>query len=182
LADDTDMQWDEERRSETMGERELVALARDGDRDAFGHLFRTHYPAIYRMARAGLGDGADDAAAETFLRAWTALPRYRDTGAPFAAWLAGIARHVIVDEFRRRTRSKPRDHVDPGSFEHHHEDRMALAAALEKLPDEQRQILELKFFLGLTNDEIAMALGKGAGAVNTQQWRALQALRKVMPP
>jgi RNA polymerase sigma-70 factor (ECF subfamily) len=180
LADDTDMQWDEERRSDAMGERELVGLAREGDREAFGQLFRTHYPAIFRMARAGLGDGADDVASETFLRAWGALPRYRETGAPFAAWLHGIARHVIVDELRRRSRSEPRDHVDPGAFEPQHEERLALWAALETLPDEQRQVLELKFFLGLTNDEVGAALGKGAGAVNTQQWRALQALRKVI--
>jgi RNA polymerase sigma-70 factor, ECF subfamily len=163
-----------------MGERELVELARDGDRHAFGQLFRRHYPAIFRMARAGLGDGADDVASETFVRAWSALPRYRDTAAPFGAWLHGIARHVIVDELRRRSRSEPRDHLDPGAFDHHPEDRLSLRAALDALPDEQRQILELKFFLGLTNAEIGAALGKGAGAVNTQQWRALQALRKVI--
>ena len=180
MADDIDVQLDEERRSDAVGERELVGQAREGDRDAFGQLFRTYYPAIYRMARAGLGDGADDVASETFLRAWGALPRYRETGAPFAAWLHGIARHVIVDELRRRSRSEPRDHVDPGAFEHHHEDRLALWAALETLPQEQRQVLELKFFLGLTNDEVGAALGKGAGAVNTQRWRALQALRKVI--
>jgi RNA polymerase sigma-70 factor, ECF subfamily len=167
-------------RLERMEERELVGMARNGDRDAFGELFRTHHGSIFRMARISLGDGADDVAAETFVRAWTALPKYRDTGAPFVSWLYGIARHVVVDELRRRGRSEPRADVDPGRVEHAHDDRLALAAALDALPDEQRQVLELKFFLGLTNDEVGAALGKAPGAVNAQQWRALEALRKVM--
>jgi RNA polymerase sigma-70 factor, ECF subfamily len=171
---------DDHVRTETMEERELVGMARQGDRDAFGQLFLAHYGAIFRLVRATLGDGAEDVASETFMRAWTALPKYTDTGAPFVTWLYGIARHVVVDELRRRSRSESRAEVDMGRVEHSHDDRLTLAAALEDLPDEQRQILELKFFLGLRNDEVGAALGKSPGAVNTQQWRALQALRKVI--
>ena len=80
-------------RSETMEERELVGMAREGDRDAFGQLFRAHHGAIFRLARATLGDGADDVTSETFLRAWTALPNHKDTGAPFVAW-----RNSMTDE------------------------------------------------------------------------------------
>jgi RNA polymerase sigma-70 factor (ECF subfamily) len=168
-------------RTETMEERELVGMAREGDRDAFGKLFLAHHGTIFRLARATLGDSAEDVASETFVRAWTALPKYRDTGAPFVAWLYGIARHLVVDELRRRSRTEPHANVDNGQVEHLHDDRLALAAALDDLPDEQRQILELKFLLGLTNDEVGAALGKTPGAVNAQQWRALQALRKMIP-
>jgi RNA polymerase sigma-70 factor (ECF subfamily) len=167
-------------RLETMEERELVGMARDGDRDAFGQLFLAHHGAIFRLARASLGDGADDIASETFVRAWNALPRYRDTGAPFVAWLYGITRHIVVDELRRRARFQSQAEIDTGTFEHPSDDGLALAAALGELPDEQRQILELKFFLGLTNAEVGVALGKTPGAINTKQWRALQALRERM--
>lgn len=167
-------------RSETLEERELVGMAWEGDRDAFGKLFLAHHGAIFRLARATLGDGAEDVASETFVRAWTALPKYRDTGAPFVAWLYGIARHVVVDELRRRSRTEPQADVDMGEVEDTHDDRLIIGMALGGLPDEQRQILELKFFLGLTNDEVGAALGKTPGAVNAQQWRALQALRKMM--
>jgi RNA polymerase sigma-70 factor (ECF subfamily) len=167
-------------RTETMEERELVGMAREGDRDAFGQLFLAHHGAIYRLARATCGDGAEDIASETFVRAWTALPRYQDTGAPFVAWLYGIARHLVVDEIRRRSRTEPQANVDNGHIEHAHDDRLALVAALDGLPDEQRQILELKFFIGLTNDEVGAALRKTPGAINTRQWRALQALRKMI--
>jgi len=163
-----------------MEERELVRMARGGDREAFGHLFVAHHGAIFRLARASLGEGAEDIASETFVRAWVALPRYRDTGAPFVAWLYGIARHVVVDELRRRARVQPHEDIESGTFEHPSDDGLALAAALGDLPDEQRQILELKFFIGLTNAEVGAALGKTPGAINTQQWRALQALRERM--
>jgi RNA polymerase sigma-70 factor (ECF subfamily) len=165
-------------RLETMEERELVGMARDGDRDAFGQLFLAHHGAIFRLARASLGDGAEDVASETFARAWSAFPRYRDTGAPFVAWLYGIARHIVVDEVRRRARVQPHAEIDTGTFEHPSDDRIAFSAALNDLPDEQRQILELKFFIGLTNAEVGAVLGKTPGAINTQQWRALQALKE----
>ena len=165
---------------ETMEERELVGMARKGDQDAFGKLFLAHHGAIFRLARATLGDGADDVASETFVRAWTALPKYQDTGAPFVAWLYGIARHVVVDELRRRSRSEPQADIAMGRVEDSHDDRLMLTTALDGLSDEQRQVLELKFFVGLTNDEVAAALGKTPGAVNAQQWRALQALRKMI--
>jgi RNA polymerase sigma-70 factor (ECF subfamily) len=166
-------------RRETMEERELVGMARDGDRDAFGQLFLAHHAAIHRLARAGLGVGAaDDVASETFVRAWTALPRYRDTGAPFVAWLYGIARHLVVDELRRRARVEPQAEVGTEAHEPRSDDRLELAAALELLPETQRQILELKFFIGLSNAEVGAALGRTPGAVNTEQWRALQALKE----
>jgi len=179
-VDVSDVPMDVHLRLETMEERELVGKARDGDRDAFGQLFCAHHGAIFRLARASLGDGAEDIASETFVRAWAALPRYRDTGAPFVAWLYGIARHIVVDELRRRARVQPHEDIDTGTFEHPSDDRLTLAAALGDLPDEQRQILELKFFLGLTNAEVGAALGTTPGAINTKQWRALQALREGM--
>jgi DNA-directed RNA polymerase specialized sigma24 family protein len=64
-------------RTETMEERELIGMAREGDQDAFGKLFLAHHSAIFRSARATLGDSAEDVASETFVRAWTALPKYR---------------------------------------------------------------------------------------------------------
>lgn len=157
--------------------RRLVRAASAGDRDAFGELYRMHHAAIHRMARFRLGETAEEAVSETFLRAWSGLPRYRDTGAPFAAWLYGIARHVIADEFRRRARSEPRAEVPDRVVDERPEDRLALQAAMEGLPDEQRQVIELKYLVGLTNAEVGSALGKSTGAVNALQWRALKTMK-----
>lgn len=159
----------------------LVARAAEGDRDAFGSLYRTHYEGVFRMVRFRLGTDPEDAAAEVFVRAWAALPRYRDTGAPFAAWLYGIARHVVADEIKRRTRTlSVADVPDRHVFDQPPEDRMVLARAIASLPDEQRKVVELKFLAGLTNPEVAQALGISTGAVNAKQWRALAKLQELL--
>jgi len=156
---------------------EWVEAAQRGDEDAFGQLYRLHRPAIVRMARLHAGIDGDDLVSEVFMRAWTALPTYRPTGVPFVAWLYGIARHVIVDHIRREARSTPLAELPDRPVEPRDDDRMMLAAAIDALPDEQRQVIELKYLLGLRNPEVAEALGISIGAVNAKQWRALQALR-----
>ena len=158
----------------------LVERARSGDKDAFGLLYRRYHPRVYGLARFYLGDGAEDAVAETFARAWAALPRYKPTRTPFVSWLYGIARHVVVDELRRLKRTEPRDTVPDAGLEHNHDDNLALATAISQLPRQQRQVIEMKYLLGMTNPEVSAALGKKIGAVNAQQWRALQALKKMM--
>lgn len=161
----------------------LVAEAKRGDTDAFGQLYRLHHASVTRMARFHLGStDAEDAVAEVFLRAWKALPRYQNTGAPFAAWLHGIARHVVVDEIRRRSRTEPHAEVPDAGVEHREDERLDLAAAIEQLPQEQRQVIELKFLVGLKNPEVAEAMGSTPGAVNARQWRALESLRAALAP
>jgi RNA polymerase sigma-70 factor (ECF subfamily) len=158
----------------------LVERSRRGDKDAFGQLYLRYYARVFGLARFYLGDGAEDAVAETFMRAWSALPRYRPTSAPFVAWLYGIARHVVADELKRRKRTDIRDHVPEHSFDPQHDDRLELGHAITKLPTQQRQIIEMKYLLGMRNHEVAGALGKSIGAVNAQQWRALQSLKQIL--
>lgn len=161
----------------------LVRRAQDGDREAFGLLYRAYRTKVFSLARFSLPkDAAEDALGETFVRAWSALPRYRDTGAPFVAWLYGIARHVVADMHRARSRVEPSEDAErePLDTRDADVDRLALHAALEQLPDEQRVVVELKFLAGLSNEEVGAVLGKSPGAVNTQQWRALAALRELM--
>jgi RNA polymerase sigma-70 factor, ECF subfamily len=158
----------------------LVQRAQENDRDAFGELYRLFHARVFRLARFYLDSSAEDAVAETFLRAWNALPRYRDTGAPFVAWLYGIARHVVADERLRRRRIEPRPEVPDQPIDLPDDDRLALAMAIQRLPEEDRRVIELKFLIGLTNAEVAAALGKSPGAINTQQWRALRSLRRLI--
>ena len=162
---------------------QLVEQAKRGDRDAFAELYRLHHARIFRMARlhlGDLGDGAEDAVAETFLRAWAALPRYRDTGAPFVAWLFGIAKHVVLDELARGRRVMPRGELPERTRGWTVDDRLTLAQAMERLPAEQRRVHELKYLGGMKNGEVASALGKSKGAINAMQWRALGSLRQIL--
>jgi RNA polymerase sigma-70 factor, ECF subfamily len=161
-------------------EPRLIHRARDGDRDAFGQLYRLHHAGITRMVRFRLGPDHEDAVSDVFVRAWAAIPRYRETGAPFAAWLYGIARHVISDEVARRRRTVPVAETPDAGIPFQADDRLMLAEALDRLPDEQRQVIELKFLVGMRNPEVAAAIGISVGAVNAKQWRAFGALRVLM--
>ena len=170
-------------RHEDAGDRTVLALverARSGDKDAFGMLYRRFHSRVHGLARFYLGDGAEDAVAETFTRAWAALPRYKPGRTPFISWLYGIGRHVVVDELRRRKRTEPRESLPESGHEDNPDDKLALAAAMAQLPRQQRQVIEMKYLLGMTNPEVSAALGKKIGAVNAQQWRALQTLKKIM--
>ncbi|MGE5227709.1 MAG: RNA polymerase sigma factor [Planctomycetaceae bacterium] len=157
-----------------------MARAQEGDRAAFEELYRAHVAGVARRVRYRMGAADEDVVAEVFVRAWRALPRYRDTGAPFAAWLDGICRHLVVDTFRARGRSVPVAEVPDRSVEPMSADLLALREAIDLLPTEQRQIVELKYLVGLTNGEVAAALGTTPGAVNAKQWRALRALERLL--
>ncbi|MGH2747110.1 MAG: RNA polymerase sigma factor [Actinomycetota bacterium] len=172
-------QSDRKRNEDSAEERieKLVRRARAGDKNAFGELYRQYHGAIFRLARFALGEGAEDVVSETFVRAWAGLPRYRRTGAPFVSWLYAIARHIVSDEIRRRQRSARASPDAHDAYEESHDDRLDLAAAIARLPRRQRQVVEMKYLLGLTNPEVAAALGISTGAVNTKQWRALQSLK-----
>jgi RNA polymerase sigma-70 factor (ECF subfamily) len=159
---------------------DLVARAKDGDKDAFGHLYALHRAQVTRMVRFSLGGDPEDVVAEVFLRAWTSLPRHQDTGAPFVAWLYGIARHVVWDEMARSNRTRPRAELPESGYQESNDDRLALAEAMEKLPTQQRQVIEMKYLMGMRNPEIAAELGISTGAVNAKQWRALVALRDLL--
>ena len=156
----------------------LVERAKDGDKDAYGQIFRLHHDAILRFARLHLGGEADDVVSEVFVRAWVGLNRYEYSGLPFVAWLYGIARHVVADELSRQSRTQPHAEMPESLTRWAEDDRLALVEAIGKLPTEQRQVIEMKFFMGLRNPEVAEVLNTTTNAVNARQWRALAALRE----
>ena len=161
-------------------ERALVERAKDGDRDAFGVLYKEHAAAVARVVRFRLGREDEDAVSEVFLRAWRGLAGYRDTGVPFSAWLYAIARHVAIDLLRTSARTEPRAEVHDREVDEMTAELLTLHDAIEQLPTEQRQVIELKYLVGMNNAEVAAALETSTGAVNAKQWRALKALADVL--
>lgn len=170
-------------------EREDAELARSaaaGDAAAFGVLYDRHFSTVYRYAFVRVRDRmeAEDVTSETFMRALRSLDRY-EPRAPFAAWLFRIARNAIVDRSRRTTRREARERavatsawVDPEREAVARGEAREIRSALERLSDLQRDVLLLRFFGGLSTDEICAALGKGASTVRGIQHRALAALRR----
>jgi RNA polymerase sigma-70 factor (ECF subfamily) len=112
-----------------------------------------------------------------FTRAWVTLNRYEYTGLPFVAWLYGIARHVVADELSRQSRTQPQADLPEPLSRWAEDDRLALCEAIDTLPTEQRQVIEMKYFMGMRNPEVADVLNTTVNAVNGRQWRALATLR-----
>ena len=135
--------------------------------------------------RSGLS--ADDVAQEVCLAAMTALPRYRDQGRPFLAFVYGIAAHKVADAHRAlgRNRAEPTDALpervaaDPGpeQLAIEAESSARMAALLSVLPEKQREILILRVVVGLSAEETAEAIDSSPGAVRVAQHRALARLR-----
>lgn len=168
----------------------LVAAAQTRDRDAVAALFDRYYDPVYRYAFARLGSvpDAEDAAAETFVAMLRSLPRFRWRGVPFEAWLFRIAMSKVVDVARHRSRvrsvgdeplAEPPDPTsDPERIVAVREVRRKLVAAIERLPQDQRDVVMLRFFIGRTIREVAEQLGRSEGAVKQLQHRALANLRR----
>jgi RNA polymerase sigma-70 factor (ECF subfamily) len=172
--------------------RPLLQRARDGDADAFGELFRRFEPEVSRLCRRLLGAGAEDAAAEVFLRARAALQGY-DLDRPFRRWLLAIASHHCIDQLRRRrtearlfaaSELEPDALADPGPSPLRHlaraEERSAVVAAIDALPDTYRLPLVLRYFNELDYDGIGEILGVTRGQVGTLLFRAKRRLRGIL--
>jgi RNA polymerase sigma-70 factor (ECF subfamily) len=144
-----------------------------------------HRYARARLARGG-ADAAVDAAQETCLAVLNALPRYRDEGAPFEAFVYAIAGRKVADAQRAAIRRPtPSDVIaedaDPAPGPEERalagEDADRARRLLDRLPDVQREIIVLRVAAGWSAEETGRALGMTAGAVRVAQHRALARLR-----
>ena len=140
------------------------------------------------MERSGLS--AEDVAQEVCLAAVMALPRYRDRGRPFLAFVYGIAAHKVADAYRAagRNLAYPTDSIPEHRSAESDPEQAALEAdsvtrmseLLEILPDKQREILILRVVVGLSAEETAEAVGSTPGAVRVAQHRALARLKSAI--
>ncbi|OLE24529.1 MAG: RNA polymerase sigma factor ShbA [Actinobacteria bacterium 13_1_20CM_3_71_11] len=179
-------------------EAELVDRAVRGDPDATAALLTLVRPGVVRYCRAHLGrvggryTTADDVSQEVCLAVLRSLPRYRDQGRPFAAFVYGIAAHKIADAQRAAVRHLAVTPVDvildqadsaPGPEQRAIETDQArrLSELLRQLSEVHREILVLRVAVGLSAEEVAGALGMTAGAVRVAQSRALARLRTLAP-
>jgi RNA polymerase sigma factor (sigma-70 family) len=169
---------------------QLVERAREGDARAYEILVRRYQDLAYRTAYLITGRAADaeDAAQEGLVKAWYALDRFR-TGAPFRPWLLTI----VSNEARNRRRSGRRQDdlavrvaesrpsgdaaPSPEAAALARERRRALLAVVGRLPERDRQVIAARFFLELSEAEMAAVLGCRRGTVKSRVSRALARLR-----
>jgi RNA polymerase sigma-70 factor, ECF subfamily len=155
----------------------VVRRFRDGDPGAVRDLYHRYGGAVFTVAYRALGDRslAEEAVQQTFLQAWRAAAKFDAERDP-APWLYAIARRVAIDLYRRERRhdsdrEEPAVAVLPHSFEGAWE-AWEVRSALDRLPDEEREILRATHFLGLTHEETAERLGIPVGTVKSRSYRA----------
>jgi RNA polymerase sigma-70 factor, ECF subfamily len=165
---------------------QLVDRARAGDREAYAMLFERFHDEIYRFATRRLGDPASgqDVAAETFEDAFKSIHRFSWRGARFESWLYTIARRRIADVLRARARA---DRASAGAVVVSVRDpatgvidTIRTREAIARLPEGEREVIELRFMEDLDVEETAARLGRSAGAVRVAQHRGLQRLRTML--
>jgi RNA polymerase sigma factor (sigma-70 family) len=174
-----------------LDEAELIGRAKRGDTHAYEELVYAYQGIAFRTAYVIARNAADaeDAAQDGFVKAWRALGRFRD-GAPFRPWLL----QIVANEARNRRRSAGRrEHLalraateepsggaapSPEAAFLSAELRERLVAAVNELPEEQHEVISLRYFLGLSEQEVAETLGVALGTVKSRTSRALERLRE----
>jgi len=166
----------------------LVADAKRGDTEAFGRIFDEYAGPIYRFiaSRVSRPSDAEDLTQLVFVKALEALPRYEARGVPFGGWLFRLARNAIIDQIRTRREhlslvaatTRESEEASPEAMASLRDDLDRVAAALRELTDDQREVIELRFFAGLSVAEAAEAMGRQEGTIRGLQFRAVGALRR----
>ncbi len=179
--------------SQVTDDRSLIAKAQQGDKAALEMLIARYWQAVFRLAclKTGNGEDAQEITQETFLKAFRALPGYRETNASFKTYLGRIALNLITDFWRKKGRSPQvvaladftEPLADPAPLPEDsvlsREQRESIGRMVAMLPAEQRQTVELRIFAALSLQETAKAMGKSEAAVKMLQQRALRNLRRL---
>ena len=167
---------------------ELLGRVGSGERDAFEELYRRYARAVLALALRRLGDRgrAEDATQEVFAAVWRSARSYNPSRGAGSSWLFAIARNAIVDGFRKRpepvaeppdlasTEAGPPEQTEAGWVS------WRIHRALETLPEHERPLIELAYWSGLSQSEIAEFLHVPLGTVKTRTRSALARLADLL--
>lgn len=162
-----------------------VALAREGDREAFERLYRRHVGRIHGLARRMAGaDRADDLTQDVFVRAWEKLETFR-AESQFGTWLYRLAVNVIVEDRRKKSSQWQQLSDEQAAFGLPVRPadtplRMDLAAAVDRLPGGAREVFVLHDVEGYKHREIGRIVGITTGTSKGQLHRARMILRQYL--
>jgi RNA polymerase sigma factor (sigma-70 family) len=151
---------------------------------AFEPVFERHFASVYRYLRRRVGEaGAEELAAETFLRAFGARERYRARSETALPWLLGIATHLMLEQFRQQERQQRAYARAASMTELERDDRTddrliaseearQIITSITLLPEAQREVLLLSAWAGLSSEEIGEALSIPAATARSRLSRA----------
>ena len=176
---------------------ELVDLLASGDAQALEVLYDRYSRAVFSFALRIVGDRAvaEELVQEVYVRAWQQARRFSEGRGSFITWLLSITHNMAIDEIRRRNRRPQRaDSADPVQLLTNVRDdavpvdeqavittvREELLRAMATLPASQRSTIELAYFRGLTQREIATLQGEPLGTIKTRMRLAVRKLREYL--
>jgi RNA polymerase sigma-70 factor (ECF subfamily) len=173
---------------ETLTDGELLERIAAGERRAFDEIHRRYARAVFGLALRRLGDRgrAEDATQDTFAAVWRSASRYDREKGPGAPWLYTVARNAIVDGSRRVRdwAGDVPDIADESAGPHEQAESSWVAfrvhRALETLPEHERRVIELGYWSGLSQNEIAAFLNLPLGTVKTRTRTALARLADIL--
>ena len=171
----------------------LITKAKDGDREALNTLISYYWQPIYRFIYSKLGneDDAKELTQDTFMKAFRSLPQYKILDVPFKSYLGKIAINLVTDFWRKNGRTPqmvnineyqgtiPDMRENPEEYTLRLEGQEQMANLVERLPEEQRQVVKLRVVLGVSIRDVAIQMNKTEPAIKMLQQRALQNLRKM---
>jgi RNA polymerase sigma-70 factor (ECF subfamily) len=175
-----------------LADEELMQLVQDGDPRAFELLYDRHGGAAFSLAYRMVGDraAAEDIVQEAFLSVWRSRVRYQPARGSVRTWVLGIVHHRAIDGLRRNLVHQRRRASAEGIEEIHEaaertdveaarrEEARTVRAAMDELPGEQLQVIELAYFGGFTHTQIAEMLEMPVGTVKGRMRLGLEKLRR----
>ena len=174
-----------------LADEDLMERVRDGDARAFEVVFERHADAAFSLAyrMCGRRAMAEDVVQEAFLSLWRSGARYDRTRGSVRSWVLGVVHNRAIDLFRRDTVRAGKDVSDDAAVERlqapegteaealRRDDATQVRGALQQLPDDQRQVIELAYFGGFTHTQIAEQLHLPAGTVKGRMRLGLTKLK-----
>jgi RNA polymerase sigma-70 factor (ECF subfamily) len=169
---------------------ELIRRAQEGETLVVSEIYDRYQRSIFRYLFYRVGDQqtAEDLTSEVFLRMIEKISSYRDQRASFQAWLFQIARNLSIDHYRKMKAlnefSLEDDYPEPGEQPAEIIDRdltsEKLYQALAELPDNQHDVIVMRFVVGMPVGEVADTLHKSEDSIKGLQRRALLTLREIL--
>jgi RNA polymerase sigma factor (sigma-70 family) len=159
---------------------ELLRAIGEGSEPAFEELRGRYRHAVERACRSTVGGELEDCAQEVFARIWRKAELYDRARGSAPAWLLTVARRTALNFRRRREVPLPEEVVDDAAVEAPDVDRFWVEAALERLPERERVVIELAYFHDLTQNAIASRLGVPLGSVKSWTRRGLHRLATLL--
>jgi RNA polymerase sigma-70 factor, ECF subfamily len=174
-----------------LADEDLMQLVRRGKPAAFEVVYERHASAAFSLAYriVGTRNGAEDVSQEAFLSIWRSSARYDRARGSVRTWVLGIVHHRAIDHLRRSTVHDKRRAGDEGIQERfeapertdaevaRRDEARVVRSAMEELPSEQSQVIELAYFGGFTHVEIADMLETPVGTVKGRMRLGLRKLR-----